>query len=42
MEYYETFNRDNVTLVNTKENQIIEITPEVFSPTTGSSTSSTC
>src|SRR6478672_8330010 len=27
MEYYETFNRDNVTLVSTKENPIIEITP---------------
>ena len=27
LDYYETFNRDNVTLVSTKENPIIEITP---------------
>jgi cyclohexanone monooxygenase len=27
LDYYETFNRENVTLVSTKENPIIEITP---------------
>ena len=40
--YYETFNRDNVSVADLKTHPIVEITPEVCGHPTARPTSSTC